>query len=121
MQSLKSLGLRPYGLIFGALFVGALLMVGGCSQLSTTGENFAGVNYGEYHSAEGERWIIAGGKDGTNVSLKVEVGDKTITYSADNLDATSVLAQANKAQQERIDALTTFILSTISPVPGPAQ
>lgn len=96
------------------------LALGGCTLFSTTGEEYAGVNYGKYCKTDGTCWEIAGGKDGTNVQFHAKHnvdGSAEVTLSADNYDATSVLAQANKALAERLAVMTDLLLKLAGPAP----
>lgn len=102
----------------------AIVSLTGCEYLSTKGGNFAGVNYGKYTMPNGAVMELAGGKDGTGVEFETEIkpdGSASIRLYAENYDATTVLVEANRAQQERIDELTSIILGTLTPsgVPTP--
>jgi hypothetical protein len=106
---LREQGLVKYIVIGCGVALGAA-MVAGCSgprAMNTDSDNFAGINYGIYKGADGSTWELAGGKDGTGVSLKIVKqadGSTMVEWTADNYDATTVLAQQLVKERERYDA-----------------
>jgi hypothetical protein len=83
----------------------ALIALAGCAN-----QQYAGVNYGEVTTPGGEHWIIAGGKDETNVSFEVTRPDGTkATYSAENADASTVMAEMVKLQTQQMQMMQTLM------------
>jgi uncharacterized lipoprotein YajG len=79
-----------------------ILALAGCAS-----QQYAGINYGDVTLPNGEHWVIAGGKDETNVGLDITRnadGSATTSYHADNADASTVI----KAQA---DAMATMMQS----------
>lgn len=90
----------------------AALALAGCAN-----QQYAGLNYGEVIAPNGEHWIIAGGKDETNVSFEVKRADgTTATYHADNADASTVI----KAMTDQYSAVMTQMLSIVKALVPPA-
>jgi len=98
------------------IVVAALGLLGACAN-----QRYAGINLGEVTTPNGEHWLIAGGKDETNVSFEVKRPDgTTATYHADNADASTVikaLAEANAAQFQALNQALTSILARGAGVP----
>jgi hypothetical protein len=109
MKSLSELGVIKYMVFAAMLFVLAAIL-SGCSgprAMSTDSDNFVGINYGVYKGADGSTWELAGGKDGTGVSLKIVRnmdGSTMVEWKADNYDTATVLAQQLIRERERYDA-----------------
>lgn len=95
-----------------AIIIVALLAIGGC-----TSQQYAGINYGEVTTPDGEHWIIAGGKDETNVSFKVTRPDGTTAdYHADNADSSTVI-KAMTEQYSRLMAQSLQMIKALMPAP----
>lgn len=93
------------------LSVLALMALAGCAN-----QQYAGVNYGEVTTPNGEHWIIAGGKDETNVSFEVKRTDGTkVTYSAENASGSAVMAELIKLQGQQMQMMQTLV--GLVPVP----
>ena len=108
--------LRMYGL-WAVLMLVAAVALSGCG---TTGEQYAGVNYGEVTTSDGEHWIVAGGKNGNGVSLEITAtpeGGRTVKWTAENYDASTMFAQAMDAQNERYDRIVNLLLTLVGPKP----
>jgi len=104
--------MKPLIVLF-ALLVAAVLAVGGC-----TNQQYAGINYGEVITPDGEHWIIAGGKDETNVSFKVTRPDGTTAdYHADNADASTVI-NAMTEQYSRLMAQSLQMIQALMTTPA---
>lgn len=96
----------------------ALTALAGCAN-----QQYAGVNYGEVTTPSGEHWIIAGGKDETNVNFEVTRPDgTTASYHADNADASSALKAAlegNAAIMTQMQNTLNLLIAKGLPLPLP--
>lgn len=73
-------------------------------------QQYAGINYGDVTLPNGEHWVIAGGKDETNVSFEVVRADGTTArYSAENADASTVIAKLAEIQAQQLQILSQLI------------
>jgi PBP1b-binding outer membrane lipoprotein LpoB len=91
-------------------FLIALVVLAGCAN-----QQYAGVNYGDVTLPGGERWIIVGGKDETNVEFEVTRADGTTArYSAENANSSVVLAEMAKVQAQQLQILSELL----SKIPG---
>lgn len=97
----------------------ALALLGGCSALSTTGQDYAGVNFADVTLPNGEHWLVAGGKDETDTTFTIEraSGDK-VTYTTAYADATTPLSKVIEGQAARQERLISLLLQVIN-VPAP--
>jgi hypothetical protein len=87
------------------LSVLALIAVAGCAN-----QQYAGVNYGEVTTPSGEHWIIAGGKDETNVTFEATRPDGTTAkYTAENANASAVMAEMVKLQAQQMQMMQTLM------------
>jgi hypothetical protein len=88
----------------------AVVTLAGCSGprfMNTDSANFSAINYGKYTGANGDQWELAGGKDGTGVSLEIVKGadgSTMVKWTAENYDATTVLAKMNERLAAERDA-----------------
>ena len=90
------------------------LLLSGCAN-----QQYAGINYGEVVTPDGEHWIIAGGKDEQNVSFEVVRPDGTTArYSAENADASTVIkamADANARMVETVAGILQRLAPPVAP------
>ena len=69
----------------------SLLFLASCAQ-------YAGINYGELVDPNGRHWVIAGGKDETNVKFDLTMPDGTAAhYESEKADASTALKAASEA------------------------
>lgn len=94
----------------------ALVALAGCAN-----QQYAGINYGEAVLPNGEKIMIAGGKDETNVVFDLTRPDGTVVhYSAENADASTALkaiADSNRAVAEMLGGLVDRLLTSAVPAP----
>ncbi|MFZ1744107.1 MAG: hypothetical protein WAT93_14745 [Pontixanthobacter sp.] len=87
------------------------IILAGCAN-----QQYAGVNYGDVTLPNGEHWIIAGGKDETNVSFEVKRADGTTAkYVAESANASAVMAEMVKLQSQQMQMMQTLV--GLVPVP----
>jgi hypothetical protein len=97
------------------LVIAAFGLLAACAN-----QQYAGVNYGEVMDPNGEHWIIAGGKDETNVKFEVKRPDGTVaTYSAENADASTVIKQMATLVEAQTQALSGALAALLARVPAP--
>ena len=89
----------------------ALTALAGCAN-----QQYGGINYGDVTMPNGEHWIVAGGKDETNVTFEVTRPDGTkARYSAESANSSVVLAEMAKIQAQQLQLLGALLAK----VPGP--
>jgi hypothetical protein len=88
--------------LIGIIAAGTLA---GCAN-----QQYAGINYGEVTTPNGEHWIIAGGKNETNVTFEATRPDGTTAkYTAENADASAVMAELVKVQAQQMQMMQALM------------
>ena len=88
-----------------------LLVTSGCAN-----HQYAGINYGDVTLPSGERWVIVGGKDETNVTFEAtRVDGTTARYYAESANASAVLAEMARIQAQQLQILSTLLSRTQTP------
>lgn len=96
-----------------AILAALVVSVGACAN-----QQYPGVNYAEVTLPGGEHWLVAGGKDETNVNFEVTTspdGSRSVRYSAEEASASAVIAKMAEQQSQWIRLITTVL----SPRPMP--